>query len=261
MEYFTILNENTHQFPLVIDLPHSGTLVPPHIRSRMLDTACLSNTDWFLPELYDFLPAMGCTTIVNHLSRYVVDVNRPTGGAKDGDYRNTVVYQQNTQGSPLYAIPLEEKEINERITQYYQPYHQALENLLRAKLQVFPSVLLLDLHSFFINFANGGNQDIYLSNRCGATSSEQTLQALHNGFETQGYTVLDNAILGGHSIHHYRKLFQERFEGILVELRYTKYIEDRYFVEEEITTRNEALFKEAKRRLQTIFTQLPFLNG
>ena len=148
MEYFTILNENTHRFPLVIDLPHSGTLVPPHIRSRMLDTACLSNSDWFLPELYDFLPAMGCTTIVNHLSRYVVDVNRPTGGAKDGDYRNTVVYQQNTQGSPLYAIPLEEKEINERITQYYQPYHQALENLLRAKLQVFPSVLLLDLHSF-----------------------------------------------------------------------------------------------------------------
>ena len=118
----------------------------------MLDTACLSNTDWFLPELYDFLPAMGCTTIVNHLSRYVVDVNRPTGGAKDGDYRNTVVYQQNTQGSPLYAIPLEEKEINERITQYYQPYHQALENLLRAKLQVFSVRPFTGSTQFFYQF-------------------------------------------------------------------------------------------------------------
>ncbi|MGE4353903.1 MAG: N-formylglutamate amidohydrolase [Oscillospiraceae bacterium] len=260
MEPYTIFNENEHHFPVVIDLPHSGVLVPRDIRGRLLDSACLSNSDWFLPELYGFLPAMGCTTIINNLSRYVVDVNRPIGGAKSGDYRKTVVYQENTQGNSLYSPPLDEKEINERVIRYYQPYHQALEKLLRAKLQVYPSVLLLDLHSFFLNFVEGGSQDVYLSNRCGATSSEQTLKTLHEGFSSEGYSVLNNAIMGGHTIHHYREIFQERFEGVLIELRYTKYIEERYFGEEEVTSRNEMLFDEAKKKLETAFTRLPYFR-
>lgn len=258
MEHYTILNENEHQFPVVIDLPHSGVFVPQDIHKRLLDNVCLSNTDWFLPELYDFLPAMGYTTIINYLSRYVVDVNRPISGIKSGDYRKTVVYQQNTQGSPLYSPPLNEKEINERVIQYYQPYHQALEKLLREKLQVYPSVLLLDLHSFFLDFVEGGSQDIYLSNRRGVTSSEQTLQGLHRGFTAQGYSVIDNAIMGGHIIHHYCDLFQERFEGVLIELRYTKYIENRYFGEEELTDRNEMLFQSAKQKLKELFMRLPY---
>ncbi len=260
MEHYKILNENVHQFPVVIDLPHSGVFVPSDIRSRLLDNVCLSNTDWFLPELYDFLPAMGCTTIINHLSRYVVDVNRPIGGARSGDYRNTVVYQENTQGSPLYSPPLNEKEINQRVIQYYQPYHQALEKLLQDKLQVYPSVLLLDLHSFFLDFVEGGRQDVYLSNRCGVTSSEQTLQELRKGFTAQGYSVINNAIMGGHIIHHYRNIFQERFEGILIEFRYTKYIENRYFGEEELTDRNEILFQSAKQKLKEVFMRLPYFR-
>lgn len=260
MEHYTILNENEHRYPVVVDLPHSGISVPPDIRGRFLDSACLSNSDWFLPELYDFLPLMGCTTIINNLSRYVVDVNRTADGAGSGDYRNTVVYQENTQGSPLYSSPLAEKDINERITRYYRPYHQALEKLLRDKLQVYPSVLLLDLHSFFINFAGGGDQDVYLSSRCGATCSEQKLREIHKAFTSQGYSVSDNAIKGGHIIHRYRRLFRERFEGVLIELRYTKYIENRYFGEEELTGRNEMLFRSAKQKLKKVFTGMPWFQ-
>lgn len=260
MEHYTIMNENVHQFPVVIDLPHSGVFVPSAIRNRLLDNACLSNSDWFLPELYDFLPAMGCTTIINRLSRYVVDVNRPIGCARSGDYRNTVVYQKNTQGSPLYSSQLDEKDINQRVIQYYQPYHQTLEKLLREKLQKYPSVLLLDLHSFFLDFVEGGSQDVYLSNRCGITSSEQTLQELHKGFTAKGYSVLDNAIMGGHIIHHYRDIFKDRFEGVLIELRYTKYIENRYFGKEVVTSKNEKLFYEAKIKLESIFKQLPYFR-
>ena len=84
LEHYTILNENIHQLPVVIDLPYRGILVPENIRSRLLDGACLSNTDWFLPELYDFLPAMGCTTIINRLSRYVVDMNRSAESTRIG---------------------------------------------------------------------------------------------------------------------------------------------------------------------------------
>lgn len=257
MECYTILNENTHLFPVVIDLPHSGTFVPEDIRNSFLDGACLSNTDWFLPELYDFLPAMGCTTIINHLSRYVVDMNRSAESACIGDYRKTVVYQENTQGSPLYSSLLNENEIDRRVSLYYAPYHQALEKLLREKLKVYPSVLLMDLHSFFLDFGDGGSQDIYLSNRCGFTSSEQTLHGLHESLTAQGYSVIDNANLGGHIINHYRKLFGERIDGVMMELRYTKYIDNRYFGEEELTDKNEILFQSAKQKLKEAFMRLP----
>jgi len=187
-------------------------------------------------------------------------MNRPTEGAKTGDYRKTVVYQENTQGSPLYASPLDENEMNRRVNQYYEPYHQALERLLREKLKVYPSVLLLDLHSFFLNFGEGGSQDIYLSNRRGFTSSEQALQALHKSLTAQGYSVIDNANMGGHIINHYRELFGERIDGVMMELRYTKYIDNRYFGEEELTDRNEMLFQSAKQKLKKAFLRLPYFR-
>ncbi|WP_020613670.1 N-formylglutamate amidohydrolase [Sediminispirochaeta bajacaliforniensis] len=261
MEHYTIVNENTHLFPVVIEIPHSGTFVPEDIRNSFLDNACLSNTDWFLPELYDFLPAMGCTAIINQLSRYVVDMNRPASSAKTGDYRKTVVYQENTQGSPLYPSPLDENEISRRVSQFYDPYHQALEKLLCKKLKVYPTVLLLDLHSFFLNFADGGSQDVYLSNRRGFTSSKQTLHGLHESLSAQGYSVIDNANLGGYIINHYRELFGERIESVMMELRYTKYIADRYFGEEELTDKNEILFQSAKQKLKEAFIRLPYFQG
>jgi formiminoglutamase len=253
MECYTVINENIHRFPVVIDLPHSGTFVPEDVRNRLLSGACLSNTDWFLPELYDFFPAMGFTIMVNQLSRYVVDMNRSADSARQGDYRKTVVYQENTQGSPLYSSPLDENEISRRISLYYDPYHQSLEKLLRQKLKVYPSVLLLDLHSFFLDFGNGSNQDIYLSNRCGFTSSEQTLHGLHESLTAQGYSVIDNANLGGHIINHYREIFGDRIDAVMMELRYTKYIDNRYFGEEELTKKNEMIFQLAKQKLKKVF--------
>ena len=251
MEHYTILNENVHQFPVVIDLPHSGTFVPEDIRNSFLDGVCLSNTDWFLPELYDFFPTMGFTTMINHLSRYVVDMNRPVQGMKSGDYRKTVVYQENTQGSPLYSTPLHENEINRRVRLYYDPYHQALEKLLRKKLKVYPSVLLLDLHSFFLDFGDGGSQDIYLSNRRGFTSSEQTLHGLHKSLTAQGYSVIDNANLGGHIINHYREFFGERIDGVIMTgaSLYQNILTTGNFGEEELTAATKRFFRRQNRML------------
>lgn len=78
------------------------------------------------------------------------------------------------------------------------------------------------------------------------------MQELNKCITAQGYIVIDNVIMGGHIIHHYRNIFQERFEGVLIELRYTKYIDNRYFGEEELTDRNEMLFQSAKQKLKEV---------
>ena len=74
-QFYTVLNSEQHS-PVVISLPHSGTWIPVAMKKALLPNAVLANTDWFLPELYDFLPAAGFTTLINHVNRYVADPNR-----------------------------------------------------------------------------------------------------------------------------------------------------------------------------------------
>ncbi|MFT8844868.1 MAG: N-formylglutamate amidohydrolase, partial [Schleiferilactobacillus harbinensis] len=63
MDLITIQNQHTHRYPVVISLPHSGTWLPDDMRQALLPGVILANTDWFLPALYDFLPAAGFTTL------------------------------------------------------------------------------------------------------------------------------------------------------------------------------------------------------
>lgn len=255
MKSFAIQNPTLHQFPLVLSIPHSGTHVPAEIRAQMIPHVLLPNTDWFLPELYAFLPEQGVTTITAHLSRYAIDLNRSPAQARTGDFRS-LVYETSTQGRPLYPQPLSDEEIKRRTESYYLPYHQALQQLLQDKLTVFPKVYLLDLHSFFLNFNEQDHGDILLSDWDHKTASPQTMHVLHHALESQGFSVTENSIKGGYLTRHFGTLFGERVESIQIELRYTAYLADRYFGEEEITEKDEALFASAQQKLKNAFSSI-----
>ena len=64
--------------PVLVSMPHVGTELIPGLADRLSDAALpLGDTDWHLPELYDFLDELGCGTLVARHSRFVVDLNRP----------------------------------------------------------------------------------------------------------------------------------------------------------------------------------------
>lgn len=255
MKPFSVQNSSLHQFPLVLSIPHSGTHLPPEIRTQMIPHVLLPNADWFLPELYAFLPEQGVTTITAHLSRYAIDLNRSSTQTRTGDF-HSLVYETNTQGRPLYAQPLSDEEIQRRTESYYLPYHQALQQLLQNKLTVFPKVYLLDLHSFFLNFNEQDHGDILLSDWDHKTASPKTMLLLHHALETQGFSVTENSIKGGYLTRHFGTLFGERVESIQIELRYTAYLADRYFGEEEITEKDEALFASTQQKLKNAFSNI-----
>ncbi|GHN35799.1 N-formylglutamate amidohydrolase [Lactobacillus delbrueckii] len=71
-----VYNAGLNRFPVVFDLPHSGTTITAEMADALLPTAVLANTDWFLRELYDFLPGLGFTVLENNLNRYLIDPNR-----------------------------------------------------------------------------------------------------------------------------------------------------------------------------------------
>jgi N-formylglutamate amidohydrolase len=95
MENFTVYNETIDELPIIIDFPHSGTWLPDEVRKKVIPGRLLPNVDWFLPDLYNFLPQNGFTTLQNNVHRYVADPNRSLGMINPkGDYRYEVVYSK-----------------------------------------------------------------------------------------------------------------------------------------------------------------------
>src|SRR5512137_3012688 len=68
--------------PLVIDIPHAGTYVPPAMAARLTPAArAVPDTDWHVDKLFAFARGVGATLVVATHSRYVVDLNRDPSGA------------------------------------------------------------------------------------------------------------------------------------------------------------------------------------
>lgn len=256
MKPFNTYNEEKHTYPIVISLPHSGTWIPEEMRSSLRKGVVLANTDWFLPELYDFLIAKGCTVIENRVSRYVADPNRESQMVGT-NYQETVIYQQNTFGRALYTKKLSSDIITERLENYYWPYQQALQRLIDAKKSRFGKVYLIDLHSF-AEYPNGDKNtpaDFVIGNQLDQTSSTKLRKLLTVLLEEAGYSVSNNhPFRGGFITRHFSEL--PKIETLQLEIRYNQYIEDRSFGEEVLTRYDSELFSKAQERLETVFEKL-----
>ena len=138
--------------PLVLSLPHVGTLIPDDLKLRFTERALqVEDTDWHLDRLYDFALAMGASVIVPRVSRYVIDLNRPPDdtpmypGASNTELCPTRFFS----GDPLYVdggAPDAAEVIGRRET-YWQPYHDALRAELDRVRDQFGYALLWDGHS------------------------------------------------------------------------------------------------------------------
>ncbi|KRN98749.1 N-formylglutamate amidohydrolase [Companilactobacillus kimchiensis] len=258
MDDFTVYNEAIDELPIVVDIPHSGTEIPLAVQKELIPGILLPNVDWFLQDLYDFVPQQGFTTLENNLHRYLADPNRNAKMTKlDGDYRHEVVYSRTTFGKPIYHNELSETEIQGRIDSFYKPYHDKLQQLLNHKLEKFEKVYLLDLHSFaeYPHEENVQAADVVLGNKTDTTSDMKLREFLTARFEEKGYTVSNNhPFSGGYITQHYGQ--NPRIEAIQIELAYHMYIENRYFGEEELSGVNVGTFTTAKNSLQSIFLSL-----
>lgn len=257
MENFTVYNEEIDELPIIIDLPHSGTQIPAEIQKEIVPDRLLPNVDWFLPDLYDFLPQSGFTTLQNNMHRYMADPNRDLSMIdQNGDYRYEVVYSKTTFGKDIYQDSLTPDQISQRIETIYKPYHQQLKKLIDHKLEKFEKVYLFDLHSFAeYPHEDVKTDDIVLGNRFDTTSDIKLRQFVTEQFKQKGYSVSNNhPFTGGYITPHYGQ--NPRVESMQIELAYHMYIENRYFGEEELSGVDVGTFTTAKNSLQSIFMEL-----
>jgi len=140
------------QSPLLVSMPHVGLHIPEAIAEGMTPPARdLTDTDWHVDRLYDFLDALGASVIAATHSRYVIDLNRPPDGASlyPGKATTGLCPTETFDGEPLYedgAVP-DDAEIARRVDQYWRPYHERLDGALRRLKETHGYALLWDAHS------------------------------------------------------------------------------------------------------------------
>ncbi|MCY9697159.1 N-formylglutamate amidohydrolase [Paenibacillus alginolyticus] len=238
---------------LIASIPHGSSQITPEMRENKKSDTLLANNDWFLNELYNFLAGLHITVLSANYSRYVIDVNRDINIKHlNEEYTRSLIYQKSTFGKEIYDTPLVDEIISNRIQTFYMPYHNHLSEEIDTALKENNRVFLLDLHSFYVQSA----ADVVLGTCEGKTCSKEFLYLVYNAFTSEGFVVRINekGLTGGYIVSHYGSL--DNVEAIQIELRYTSYIENREFGEEEVVKKNDTLFSETQGRLIQVFKKI-----
>jgi N-formylglutamate deformylase len=199
--------------PLLISFPHSGTYVPPGLAARLRPGAlALPDTDWFVPQLYDFFRGLGASIIRATHTRYVVDLNRPPDGSPlyPGQRETTVCPTESFGGEPLYldgANPTP-AEIAERLQTCWYPYHEKLAELTQELVRRRGACILWDAHSILSRVPalfDGRLPDLNVGTGGGRSCSPALLDRLVASLsaQTQFSFVVDGRFKGGYITRRY----------------------------------------------------------
>ncbi|WP_069269096.1 N-formylglutamate deformylase [Paraburkholderia nodosa] len=220
--------------PLLISIPHLGIHIQNELRETYTDAAlALADTDWHLDRLYDFAHELGATVLSANVSRYVIDLNRPSSDESlyPGQLTTSLCPEQTFRGEAVYRdghIPSTDEKIW-RVKAHWQPYHDCLAEELRRLRGENPHVLLWDAHSIasvLPRLFDGKLPDLNIGTQDGRTAAECVLRAATSGAARSGYTwVADGRFKGGFITRHYGAP-QEGIHAIQLEMSQSTYMEE-----------------------------------
>ena len=197
--------------PLLVSMPHVGTLVPEAITARMTALGkTVPDTDWHVDRLYDFLDAFDTSVLAATQSRYVIDLNRaPDDRLLYPGASNTGLCPATTfDEAPIYLdgwVP-DAAEIAARKDRVFRPYHERLASALAAIVERHGYALLWDAHSIrsrVPRFFEGRLPDLNLGSAGGLSADPELIARLKRVAETEGAAAgyshaLDGRFKGGY---------------------------------------------------------------
>ena len=221
--------------PLLVSMPHVGTELAEGLAGRLTEHArSLSDTDWHIDRLYNFLADLNVSVIKARYSRYVIDLNRRVDGVSlyPGQSVTDICPTIAFSGEPLYLPGQEpdEAEVGERSERFWQPYHHALQaELARIKAE-FGYALLWDAHSicsevprFFpgkLPDLNFGNAD---ETSCAPSLTEKLTQVAN---DYPAYSQVLNGRFKGGAITRLYGQPEENIHALQLELSQSTYMDE-----------------------------------
>lgn len=250
MQAFTVVGSLAkQQFPLVVDVPHSWeswpTAQPTRATSAELSTSC----DAFVDDLWTMALQQRAPLLSANFHRAYIDANRARDDIDPALLREPLPFalsptQKSARGCglirrdilpdvPLYAQPLAAMDILRRLTDLYDPYHQAMDFLVARTHQRFGMCLLLDCHSMK-SVGNAMNDDcgdprpdMVVSDLDGATSHPAISHWIAELLRENGYRVqVNDPYKGGELIRRNGSPQSKKF-AVQIEINRALYLDER----------------------------------
>ena len=138
--------------PLLVSLPHTGTLIPDPYAGGLVSLALARyDADWWIDTLYDFAGVLGASVVHTAISRTIIDVNRDPSGASlyPGQATTGLCPTTTFDGRPLYEPGAEPDaaSIAARRAAYFEPYHAALAAEVARLRARHARIVVYDCHS------------------------------------------------------------------------------------------------------------------
>ena len=196
--------------------PHSGSnYFDWFLDQTSLDMCSIrSSEDAFVGDIFESAPFFGSYLMESLIPRAILDLNR---SRNDLDPRIIANYESKNinsrvasglgiiprvvgDGQNIYTRKLSLKEVQYRIDNYYNPYHQRLSSLLRFLQERFGCALLIDCHSMpseALKYKKNKFQrlpDIILGDRFGMSCDSRIVDFIESAFEDEGYRFTEYSI-------------------------------------------------------------------
>ncbi|MBE1723234.1 MULTISPECIES: N-formylglutamate amidohydrolase [Acetobacteraceae] len=228
--------------PFLLSSPHSGRNYPQHF----LEMAVLPMTelermeDRFTDQLLQYAPENGLSLVQALFPRSFCDVNRdwreldatmfsPPLIEKDLILSTKVsagygvIPRCTSPGKSIYRYCLPLEEAGHRLSQYWEPYHTALQQTQKTLHAQFGASILLDIHSM-PPLAQSRPCDVVLGNRHGKTCSDRLISLVEHLFLEKGYHVQRNTpYSGGYITGRYGQMEENR-QTLQVEINRACYL-------------------------------------
>lgn len=217
--------------PLLISVPHDGRRVPDDIAAQMTEAGqALPDTDWHVARLYEFATELGAATIIADYSRYVVDLNRPADDAAlyEGRLATGLCPTQTFAGLDIYkgAVTI---DIQQRVRDYWQPYHDKIQTTLGALRAEHGYALLWDAHSIASqvpSLFDGELRVLNIGTWDGRSCGRPVADAAADIADTSPYdAVLNGRFKGGYITRHYGQP-EQGIHALQLELAQRAYMDE-----------------------------------
>ena len=212
-------SKDTSGLPLVFDSPHSGFDYPEDMRSILSKKVLRQTEDAFIDALFGHVPVLGAVLIKATFPRCYIDPNRSTDDVQvdaiEGDWPHTVVNSIKTNRGAgliytkihgeevLYDRKLSVTEVENRIANYWQLYHNQLSAELDRLHSAHGQVWHINCHSMpakgNVHAEDGEVEraDFILGDRDGTTCAPEFTKAVEEFLKGRGYDVAINFPMKG----------------------------------------------------------------
>jgi N-formylglutamate amidohydrolase len=220
----TVLRPARQTTPLVFASPHSGRDYPiEFIAAARLDPHRLRRSeDSFVDELFAAAPALGAPLIAANFPRAFCDPNREPWELDPGMFEEELQGWVNTgsprvgaglgtiarvvaSGEAIYRGKLRFADAADRVRGFWQPFHDALGELIEGTRREFGVCLLIDCHSMpATSMAPKVAADFVLGDAHGTTCAPWAIRMVEEALIGLGSTVRRNdPYAGGYITRHY----------------------------------------------------------